>query len=142
MTDYEEKKDLPGDKYPYDSEYRSDLETHDQFIEEWDAHEAMLISKTYDQVSKQTKNGITDSEAATMVIERSARVVGQLPAGVTEAAGRKDRGKAVLMDIIRQKWIYPNANAQRPFLRQNPSSGDVLWRIWRITHVLRLGRCS
>lgn len=111
-----EKVDLPGDKYPYESEYRNDLEVHDQFIEEWDAHEAMLISKTYDAVSKQTKNGITDSEAATMVIERSARVVGQLPSGMTEAAGRKDRGKAVLMDIIRQKWIYPNANAQRPFL--------------------------
>jgi hypothetical protein len=116
MADYEEKNELPGDKYPYESDYRSDLETHDRFIEEWDANEAMLISKTYDAVSKQTKNGITDSEAATMVIERSARVVGQLPSGTTEAAGKKDRGKAVLMDIIRQKWIYPNANAQRPFL--------------------------
>lgn len=116
MADYEEERDLQDGTYAYEKEYKSDLEVHDRFIEEWDAHEAMLISKTYDAVSKQTKNGITDSETATMVIERSARVVGQLPSGLTEAAGRKDRGKAVLMDIIRQKWIYPNANAQRPFL--------------------------
>lgn len=107
---------LRGKTYEYMSDYQSDLDAHDKFITEWDAHEAMLVSKTYDAVSKQTKNGITDSEAATMVIERSARVVGQLPDGETEAAGKNDRGKALFMDIIRQKWWYPNANAQRPFL--------------------------
>lgn len=110
------KNNLDGKIYEYKKEYESDLAAHDRFIVEWDANEAMLISKTYDSVSKQTKNGITDSEAATMIIERSARVVGQLPDGETEAAGKKDKGKAILMDIIRQRWIYPNANAQRPFL--------------------------
>jgi hypothetical protein len=108
--------DLPGDKYQWKKDYQSDLDMHDRFIAEWDANEAMLLSKTYDSVSKKTQNGITDGEAATMVIERSARVVGQLPDGVIEAAGKKDRGKAIFMDILRQKWIYPNANAQRPFL--------------------------
>jgi hypothetical protein len=102
--------------YEFDAEYRSDLEMHDSYITDFDAYEAMLISKTYDSVSKQTKNGITDSDAATMIIERSARVVGQLPAGTIKAAGKKDAGKALLMDILRQKWILPNANAQRPFL--------------------------
>lgn len=112
----EARKRLAGKQYEYESDYRSDLEAHDKFIVDWDAHEAMLISKTYDAVSRQTKNGITDSEAATMIIERSARVVGQLPSGEMEAAGKKDRGKALFMDIVRQKWWYPNANAQRPFL--------------------------
>lgn len=119
MADYETKDDkkvLRGKTYEYQKDYRSDLDMHDKYIVEWDAHEAMLISKTYDAVSRQTKNGITDSEAATMIIERSARVVGQLPIGETEAAGQKDRGKALFMDIIRQKSWYPNANAQRPFL--------------------------
>lgn len=109
-------KELPGEYYEEEAQYRSDLEMHDKFIADWDAHEAMLISKTYDAVSRQTKNGITDSEAATMIIERSARVVGQLPSGETEAAGKKDAGKGLFMDVLRQKWIYPNANAQRPFL--------------------------
>jgi len=104
--------------YQYKKDYESDLEAHDKYTTDWDSLEAMLISKTYDSISKQTKNGITDSDASTMLIERSARVVGQLPEGVTEAAGKKDRGKASLMDIIRSSYIYPNANAQRPFLEK------------------------
>ena len=104
--------------YQYKKDYESDLEAHDKYTTDWDSLEAMLISKTYDSISKQTKNGITDSDASTMLIERSARVVGQLPEGITEAAGKKDRGKAALMDIIRSSYIYPNANAQRPFLEK------------------------
>ena len=116
MADYVNNKDLSGKKYEYEKDYRSDLDMHDKYIVDFDAFEAMLISKTYDAVSKKTKNGITDSESATMIIERSARVVGQLPSGETEAAGKRDAGKSLFMDIVRQKWIYPNANAQRPFL--------------------------
>ena len=112
------KSDTKSEKntYEYEKDYRSDLDMHDNYIVDFDAYEAMMISKTYDPVSKSTKNGITDSDAATMVIERSARVVGQLPTGEMTAAGKKDKGKALFMDILRQKWIYPNANAQRPFL--------------------------
>jgi hypothetical protein len=102
--------------YEYDKDYRSDLDMHDNYITDFDAYEAMMISKTYDPVSRSTKNGITDSDAATMIIERSARVVGQLPTGEVKAAGKKDAGKGLFMDILRQKWVYPNANAQRPFL--------------------------
>jgi hypothetical protein len=114
-----DEKKTPGSSskiYEYMSDYRSDLDMHDSYITDFDAYEAMLISKTYDSVSKKTNNGITDSAAATMIIERAARVVGQLPSGETTAAGKKDAGKALFMDILRQKWIYPNANAQRPFL--------------------------
>jgi hypothetical protein len=111
------KSNYPGaDYYQFEKDYQSDLSIHDNYITEWDGNEAMLISKTYDAVSKQTKNGITDGDAATMIIERSARVVGQLPEGEIVAAGKKDKGKALFMDILRQKWIYPNANAQRPLL--------------------------
>lgn len=111
------QKKYPGaDYYEFEKDYRSDLDIHDSFITEWDGNEAMLISKTYDAVSKQTKNGITDGDAATMIIERSARVVGQLPTGEVVAAGKKDKGKALFMNLLVQKWIYPNAKAQRPFL--------------------------
>lgn len=116
MASYSKDKKLPGKQYEYQKEYQSDKDMHDNYITDFDAYEAMLISKTYDSVSRQTKNGITDSDAATMIIERSARVVGQLPDGEVKAAGKKDAGKGLFMDILRQKWIYPNANAQRPFL--------------------------
>lgn len=96
-------------------DYREDIEAHDTAIENFDAYEAMHMGKTYDSVSRQTGNGLTDSATATLYLERAARVAGKLPEGETKAFGRKDYGKGLFMDILRTKWIYPNANAQRPF---------------------------
>lgn len=99
-------------------DFQEDLDAHDYYIGDFDAYEAMLISKVYDSVSKKTTNSITDGESATLAIEGAARVVGQLPTGQIKAAGKKDDGKAALMDIIVQRWIYPNANAQHTFLEK------------------------
>lgn len=104
------------DVYEFKRDYSDDLDAHDSYIKDFDAYEAMVISKTYDSISRQVKSGITDGSTTTLYLERAARVVGQLPSGVVQAAGKKDKGKGALMDIIRQKWIYPNANAQHPFL--------------------------
>lgn len=98
--------------------FLEDLRAHDYNVYDYDSFEAMLFSRTYDTVSKETSNGITDGNTTTIYLERSARVVGQLPSGVMKAYGKKDEGKAAFMDIIRQKWIYPNANAQQPFLNK------------------------
>jgi hypothetical protein len=96
-------------------DYSEDLEAHDQQIADFDAFEAMDMAKTYDAVSKQTNSGLTDSMTATIYLERAARVAGQLPDGEVQAFGKRDNGKALFMDLLRQKWIYPNANAQRSF---------------------------
>jgi predicted nucleic acid-binding protein len=115
------KNQLPQegtDEYLLARDFQEDLDAHDFYITDFDAYEAMLISKVYDSVSKKTNNAITDGESATLAIERAARVVGQLPSGQMKAAGKKDDGKAALMDIVVQKWIYPNANAQHPFLEK------------------------
>ena len=96
-------------------DYDEDLSAHDTAIENFDAFEAMHMGKTYDQKSRETKNGLTDSATATIYLERAARVAGKLPEGEMLAFGKKDYGKALFMDILRTKWIYPNANAQRPF---------------------------
>lgn len=105
-----------GQDYAYKQDYLDDLEVHDNYITDFDAYEAMLLSQVYDSVSKTVSNSsITDSYAATLAIERAARVMGKLPDGRTEAAAKADAGKAAFLDIIRQKWIYPNANSQRPF---------------------------
>jgi hypothetical protein len=124
----------------YQSDYRYDVGAHDDFIVDYDSYEAMLISKTFDQVTKETKNGITDGSTATLYIERSARVVGQLPTGEFKAAGRKDAGKGALLDILWQKYIMPNANAQHAFLtksrmKQLYSSvyGNMTWFVdWHV----------
>lgn len=99
-------------------DFRKDLDAHDNYITDFDAYEAMLLSKTYDSISKRTNSGLTDGRTTTIYDERAARVVGQLPDGVMRAAGKKDQGAAMLLDIIRQRWVYPNANAQAPFLEK------------------------
>lgn len=96
-------------------DWTEDLQAHDDAIVDFDAFEAMDNAKTYDAVSRETGNGLTDSMTATIYLERAARVAGQLPSGETRAHGRKDYGKGLFMDILREKWIYPNANAQRSF---------------------------
>ena len=100
----------------YQKDFKKDLAAHDRYIVEFDSYEAMLIGQVYDSVSRSVdRASITDSYAATLAMERSARVMGKLPDGNVEAAAKKDAGKAMLMDIIRQKWIIPNANSQHPF---------------------------
>jgi hypothetical protein len=100
---------------PFKSDYVSDWDVHRKFIQTLDPLEAMLIGQVYDSVSGSIDGAkITDSYTATLAIERAARVMGKLPTGVTEAT-KADQGKAAFMDILRQKWIYPNANSQLPF---------------------------
>lgn len=115
----DKNKVTSGEDYAYKEDYLSDIEIHDNYITDFDAYEAMLIGQVYDSVSKSVNNSsITDSYAATLAIERAARVMGKLPEGQVEAAGESDTGKALFMDLLRQKYIYPNANAQRPFFEK------------------------
>jgi hypothetical protein len=111
------------EKSRYESEYKKDYEAdwniHRDYINNFDAWEAMLIGTVYDSVSKTVDGSkITDSYATTLAKERADKVIAKLPGGQTTPAGRADVGKAMFMDILRQKWIYPNANAQRPFLEK------------------------
>ena len=111
--------------YELKSQFADDLEAHDNYITDFDAYEAMLIGEVWDSVSKSVKkSSITDSYAATLAIERAARVMGKLPDGQVEAIAKRDTGKAAFMEILRQKWIYPNANSQHPFF--------IKLRMWQL----------
>lgn len=78
----------------------------------------MLIGKVYDSVSRSIDGSkITDSYATTLAKERADRVMGKLPEGETEGS-KADQGKAAFMDILRTKYIYPNANAQHAFFEK------------------------
>lgn len=103
-------------EYQYKTEYLSDWDIHRDYIKDFNAWEAMLIGQVYDSVSNSVDGSkITDSYAATLARERADRVAAKLPEGQTIPIGKADVGKAAFMDILRQKWIYPNANAQHPF---------------------------
>ena len=95
----------------YIKTFKLDLENHDTNIAVYDAVEAMDSADTFDSVSKGTESKITDSATAVIYEERASRVVGQLPQGHTDAIGETSAGKAMLLDIIKDKWILPNANA-------------------------------
>lgn len=109
-------KDMNGQERALWRDYSEDLDQHDGAIQDYDAYEAMDMGKTYDPVSRKTGNGLTDNMTATIYLERAARVAGQLPEGETKAFGKKDYGKGMFLDLLRTKWIYPNANAQFDFL--------------------------
>lgn len=116
MSTENEKQENENYEYEFKADYLSDWDIHRQYIQDFDAYEAMLIGKVYDSVSNSVDGSkITDSYATTLAKERADRVIAKTPEGETESTGRADVGKAAFMDILRQKWIYPNANAQRPF---------------------------
>lgn len=105
--------------YQHKADYESDWDIHRQYITSFDAYEAMLMGKVYDSVTHRVDGSkITDSYTTTLAMERADRVIAKLPEGMTESVGRADLGKAAFMDLLRQKWVYPNANAQRPFVQK------------------------
>lgn len=104
----------------YKKSYESDYDIHKNYIQQaFDSYEAMVEGKVFDTVSKSVDGSkITDSYATTLAKQLADRVIAKTPEGETESVGRADVGKAAFMDILRQKWIYPNANAQRPFVEK------------------------
>jgi hypothetical protein len=106
-------------EYQYKKDYQSDWDIHKDYISNFDSYEAMLQSQVFDSVSGSVDGSkITDSYSTTLAKERADRVIAKLPEGETMPVGKADVGKAAFMDILRQKWIYPNANAQHPFLEK------------------------
>lgn len=95
-------------------QYESDRDAIRTIVDTFDEKESMLISKVEDSLTNSStfKSRVTDSRLATIIWERSARVMGQLPKGQVKAIGMKDKGKSLLMDIILQRHIIPNANSQ------------------------------
>lgn len=112
-------------EFSYKKDYQDDWDIHRNYIQTFDAYEAMLQGYVYDSVSSSINGSkITDSYASTLAIERAARVMGKLPEGTTESVAKADQGKAAFMDILRQKWIYPNANSQH--------SLEIKLRLWQL----------
>jgi hypothetical protein len=110
------KPNMETNKYSYEEDYNLDLDNHDSYIVDFDAYEAMLMGQVYDSVSRSiNKSSITDSYSATLLIERSSRVMAKTPEGVLEPSFKSDSGKAAFLNIVVQKYVYKNANSQRTF---------------------------
>lgn len=91
-------------------QYQSDCSAMDIVMRKWDDREDMFMSHLRNTGASKSK--IADGGLTTFIIERSGRVMAQLPTGIVKAAGIKDKGKAMLYDLILQRHIIPNAKGQ------------------------------
>jgi hypothetical protein len=92
--------------------------------------EAMYIGKNLDSITgEETNASVYDPRLATMTIERCGRVMAQNPSGKSLAMSGDDKGKNMLMNLLQDKWVLPNANSQFTFLIKNR-----LWDLYSLIY--------
>jgi hypothetical protein len=90
--------------------YKTAQDAMRYFSLDWDDYEDLLFvqSRTPDNAKARLGEGSLSS----IVIERAGRVMSQMPTGSVQALGLQNQGKGLLMDLILEKYIYPNAKEQ------------------------------
>lgn len=78
----------------------------------WDNVEQLFHGQLNDAVSSKTKSQVFDHRLSTLVIERAYRVMSQLPVGKVRGISSNDVGDALLKNLVLEKYVIPNANAQ------------------------------
>lgn len=90
----------------------------------WSDRERLLINRQADSFSqKSTRSHVTDGHLSTLAFDRQARVAAQLPTGTIYCLDSKDEKSAVLMNLVLNKYILPNANSQMDSLTKLRMSG-------------------
>lgn len=82
----------------------------------WDSAEQLFHNQLNDAVSAGQKSQAFDPKLSTLTIERSYRVMAQLMAGKVKGISKNDIGDAMLKNLVLEKYVIPNANAQFDFL--------------------------
>lgn len=77
---------------------------------DWDEYEDLLF--VYNRSADNSRQMMSEGSLSSIVIERAGRVMAQLPAGSVKALGLQDQGKGLLMQLLLEKYIFPNANEQ------------------------------
>jgi hypothetical protein len=82
----------------------------------WEEYEKLFYNQLFDSQSQTTKSQVFDPKLSTMVLEREARVMSQLPTGKVRAISKNDRFGEKLMNLTLDKYVNINANDQFPLL--------------------------
>jgi len=90
----------------------------------WDDRENMLVGILTDAGSKTTKSKVNTQDLVNLVLDGASRVMAQFPTGTIQALTQDDRGKNLMMGLIHEKYIIPNADSQFDLLTK--------FRIWDI----------
>lgn len=78
----------------------------------WDSVEDLFHGRLNDTISEKTKSQVFDHRLSTLIIERAYRVMSQLPVGKIKGISKNDLGDAMLKNLLLEKYVIPNANAQ------------------------------
>lgn len=106
------------------SEISDEIKTRRQAAEDylrykrigWDSAEQLFHNQLNDTQSTQQKSQAFDPKLSTLAIERSYRVMAQLQTGKVRGISKNDIGDATLKNLVLEKYVIPNANAQFDFL--------------------------
>ena len=82
----------------------------------WDDLERLFHNQLTDSISSGTKSQVFDPKLTTLTLERGYRVMAQLPTGKVKPISANDIGTTKLMNLVLDKYVIPNANAQFDFL--------------------------
>ena len=84
--------------------------------EKWEDMEEMFLGVLNDKISSKTKSQVVDPRLTNHLIDRSARVMSQMGAGKLKPISEDDQGGAELLNLILEKYVNKNANAQYDLL--------------------------
>ena len=97
---------------------KQDYSVSKQAFSEWkqtlEEKERWLYGKPKENTAGKTN--INDPRLFSQTFERSIRVMSQLATGKFKGVSSDDTGKNLLMNLIVDRWVIPNANAQFDFL--------------------------
>lgn len=91
---------------------QSSFNNLEQKRETWDTLEELFHGQLNDDVSDRTKSKVFDPRLASLLIERSYRVMAQLGVGKVVGMGKNDIGDAKMKNLLLDKYVVPNANSQ------------------------------
>lgn len=96
--------------------YQASFDSLQQKRKTFDDVESLFHGILNDGVSSKTKSQVFDHRLSTMVIERAYRVMAQLPVGKVKGISTNDIAAAQIKNLLLDKYVIPNANAQFDFL--------------------------
>lgn len=82
----------------------------------WDEMENLFHNKLSSKITDTTKSQVFDPKLSTLAMERAYRVMAQVQTGKVIGMSSNDQGDAKLKNLILDKYVIPNANAQFDFL--------------------------
>jgi len=82
----------------------------------WDEAENLFYGVLQDSISNKAQSRVFDHKVSTMILESEARVMATTGVGKVKAISKNDQGAAALMNLMLDKYIIPNANAQFPLI--------------------------